>query len=420
MGEKLMSGRWLRDPYRRFRIGLLSALFLGLLYPISLWLSLPEVRDLGYYLKIELSWTFAAVVLLPIAIGLSFAVFDTRLLRIQRWDARLAAATIVLGPLAIILGAVLMDAGGIPGPDRIHVRSDQSIQEKLVRLDVCLRNGPISNCHVPGVPALSASQLSTCANGSGDDLDRSIFKNDLAFSALTEPLQKKLVYYCEMRRLLTSQGLTEDRPVYSVASRTFVSYAAILLNFLLVGSIWLMIVWLAYFGFRLFKKTPLPTISVFACWLGVMSLWFPLRIYSETLLWYGDMSHILAYPAFLVLAAVAIALALHITFWLLVQTDHDVVKSLSGVYGLALILFTVVSLAFRDMASGTILVVWGIPWPFMTLLGFVVLGAVAIYTKLIVDQYAKTDIDDEGAAPREPTLGSNDQKPKPPAEEEDG
>ncbi len=378
------------EPLHRFWVGLLVCSGPSVLYPVALFWSVPTVDDFWYYLSIELSWSFSAILILPLAGALFATTMDPRVLLMWSWWRRRALSAVIGLGVVLIAVAVWKDIDSIPNPDRVRQSTNPAFQRDLIALDRRLRDTrsfakPVDLvASIPRVVACRAAEPAVLSKTTKVSADKAGTVEDWSYH--------KHLYYCGLRDLLTQNGLASTAPVYDGASRTPVAYVAALLNFVFGAIIWSTLCWIIFLALFHLRDVRKAVIYVFVSWMVVISLWFPTRLYSEWQWWYGDLRHVaVAYPAFIVLLTVAVILATLLAVWLWIRSGKDPGAVMGSVYGLISTVCTVLGLFYTEVIAAGFGIFSSLDGVFLVLLGCVVTAVLAVYAKAVVDGLSRDD-----------------------------
>jgi hypothetical protein len=125
------------NSYLKFSISLVAAFCVTASYPTLMLVEFPT-EHVFEYLRNEVAWSFHAVFLIPIAVGLFARAFNLGFLFELEFWTRCAWVLGFLVPVFLLFFAVRGDTEVIPTADR--VTSANGLQNFAIEVDQCLRN----------------------------------------------------------------------------------------------------------------------------------------------------------------------------------------------------------------------------------------------------------------------------------------
>jgi hypothetical protein len=145
----------------------------------------------------------------------------------------------------------------------------------------------------------------------------------------TDSLLKKHAYICAL--LKETGGEIGELPRSSMVD------VANILNFVLIGFVWTFI-WVSHVYFFYARQTVgSKALNVLLGGFVILITWFPLRMYADWYQWYGDLSHLRYYHAYLLLAVFALELLILYTIWVVTEATgmsmHVIVPAVWSVAG---------------------------------------------------------------------------------------
>lgn len=349
---------------RAFLIGFSAALVLAALYPLVASIELP--RDQFWkLLRHDVTWSVYCLAAVPVGFGLLASVFELDVLKRIPLAFRLVFGPLFVGLFGVFVVAIVQDAGGIPTPDRIAAGE---VRERAFFVDSCLRN--------TGCGDLESLKPSTvCMERNAE---RYHLPAGLPIGQWHEnPIVLKHAYACALE-------LSAGSPPHLV-KKSKLSTVALGLNVLLILYIWSFI-WMSgiyfLFGYKDIGKGVLPVLV--GC-LAILITWFPLRAYADWYQWYGDLSHLLWYDAFMVLAAYAIGLVVFYAVWLWRErTGMDAANAITAAYSVLMVVVGSISGLKPEVADAAFRIVASMPWPFFVALLSQAVLAIGIYALVLV------------------------------------
>lgn len=316
--------------YSRFWIALVVALCVTASYPVAMLATFP-IERVFEYLRHEVAWSFHAIFLIPIAVGLLAQAFNLGFfLGINFWK-RCAWALIFFVPVVPMVFAVIADIQVIPTPDRVS--SADGLQQFAIEVDQCLRSprvceesrkylGFVPECREKYGTRFKALRI----NGG--------YLNDQQLDSLRKNFEKRHAYFCAL--LNKAGGFSIEENVIKIFM--------VILKFTLIIFVWSFLYYTLFMAINHFFKIDRSTLyALIGCFIIFIS-WFPCQLYAEWHQWYGDLSHIFYfYDAFWALLMIAFLLFLLFAAWAVVLIKRaNLVTTVAAVHSTMVAVFAIV------------------------------------------------------------------------------
>jgi hypothetical protein len=329
----------------------------------------------GYALKVmrnEVAWSFHAVFLIPIAVGLLASIFKPGFFGALALWKRCVWILAFLAMVALLFSAVAADTKVIPPPDRIS--SGNGLQAFAIKVDTCLRN----DCSDTGkYLALVPKCIEKYGHRSGY---KALHAGSSYIGTDSRPpgagFRKRQAYFCAMLEK------TGGRPVpgNTVASLVFA------LKYALIIFVWSFIYYTFFVAANYFFRIEKDILySLLGCFV-IFLTWFPCQLYAEWYEWYGDLSHIFDfYSTFWVLLVIAVLLLLLFTAWATVLLRKaNLITTIAAVHSTTVAVFAII-LGTRPETLGTVFELFRtLPNPIFLVLMFIVLLYIVVYMRLVM------------------------------------
>ena len=315
-------------PNPRFWISLVATFLVTATYPVAVLATLPA--DTAFkYIRNEVAWSFHAVFLIPIAVGLLATIFDLRFfLQLAFWK-RCAWVVVYVVPVVLLFFSVIADKQVIPTPDRVSPAN--GLQDYSIRVDQCLRNSACKDAagylaFVPKCRETYGTKFRALNMGAG--------RFGATDAEPTTGVVKRQAYFCALLEKTGGQPV----PGNIVASLIFV------LKYALIIFVWSFIYYTLFLAMNYFFETDKKALyALLGCYIIFIS-WFPCQLYAEWYGWYGDLTHIIyLYDAFWALLFLAFLLLLLFTAWTVVLVKKaNPVTVVAAVHSVIIAVFAIV------------------------------------------------------------------------------
>jgi len=309
----------IRHP-RLFWVYWLVAFGISLTYTVALWFSSPGTAEFAETWKREASWGLYGHAILPFGIAGLFTLIQPDLVKKAR--SGVFVSFVFVGLTGLSAWAVYEDAHGVATPDRYV----GDIQVAAFAADRCLRETQACNGNVK---VLSRDNISSyvddCLNSSrfksvGALKDYQKQRTDFPGKRIKSVDERRAAYACFVLDTANSMSNTSVDQVVSPFSmkRSWVSYIAMLLNFVLIEFL-IMFVALILLLFLDYRQSSANVMFILIGVYMVFVAWFPLRLYASWYQWFQDLENLREYDAFWVLALLAVLIGLLLLVWIIRQ-----------------------------------------------------------------------------------------------------
>ena len=363
--------------FSRFWIALVLALCVTASYPVAMLVTFP-IEHVFAYLRHEVAWSFHAIFLLPIAVGLLAWAFKLGFfLEITFWK-RCAWVLIFFVPVVPMIFAVIADIQVIPTPDRVS--SANGLQKFAIEVDQCLRSP--GECKEPGKYLAFVPE---CRDKYGTRFKalriNGGYLKDEELDSLRKNFEKRHAYFCALLNKAGGFSIEEN----------FIKIFMILLKFTLIIFVWSFVYYTLFMAINHFFKVDRSTLyPLIGCFIIFIS-WFPCQLYAEWHRWYGDLSHIrYFYDAFWVLLMIAFLLLLLFVAWTVVLIKGaNFVTTVAAVHSTMIAVFAIV-FGIKPRIVDVLFGIFGrLNDHIFVILMFIVLLYMIVYIRLVITAGAR-------------------------------
>lgn len=297
---------------------------LTLTYPVALFANSPD--NWKYYLGVDVAWSIFVCLFFPVCAGvITVLISDLFQYRIpkQQWMSWAIGLSIFSG---LIAWGAWQDNNRLPPPPTIAAVNGVPIGDYAVRVDQCLREkAACGNSRLDQVKLLS--QVDHCDLINSPDIVKLLGSTEPSSSS------KIYAYLCALFDYALSRSGDANDHTLRITFNT-VAYVAAVLKWVVYTYITIYIVCLFYHSVPTFKINPATLTGLITAW-SILVLWFPLRLFSDWLLWYEDLDHLITgdAPLFLSLAFAIICFIMIVIDFVVTFGRLDPMKTISAAYG---------------------------------------------------------------------------------------
>jgi hypothetical protein len=284
----------------RFWAPLVAAFCITASYPVAMLVLFPGEQALQY-LRNEVAWSFHAVFLIPIAVGLFASTFDLGRFFALEFRKRCAWVVIFFVPPILLFLAVIADREVVPTPDRVSPAN--GLQKVAMEVDQCLRD---STCKDADKYLSAVSQCRNKYETEFKTLRINAYLERSEVESLSKKFENTQAYFCALLEKTGGQ-LTEGSVISSVIFA---------LKLVLIIFVWSFICYSLFLAVNYFFEIDQRTLyTLLGCYI-IFVTWFPCQLYAEWYKWYGDLSHIKYwYGTFWAFLAIAFLMLLLFAAW---------------------------------------------------------------------------------------------------------
>jgi hypothetical protein len=354
----------------RFWTALVVAFCVTASYPVAMLVLFPAEQALQY-LRNEVAWSFHAVFLIPIAVGLLASIFNLGLFFALEFWKRCAWVAIFFAPLGVLFFAVIADREVVPTPDRVSPAN--GLQKVAIDVNQCLRDLSCKEAD----KYLSA--VSQCRNKYATEfkaLRINAYLEKSEIESISKKFEKTQAYFCALLEKADGQPIEGS----IIASIIFA------LKIVLIIFVWSFIYYSLFLAVNYFFEINQRTLyTLLGCYI-IFVTWFPCQLNAEWYKWYGDLSHIKYwYGTFWTFLAIAFLLLLLFAAWAAVLIKKaNLITTVATVHTVMVAAFAIVFGLKPDTINSLFVIFQTLDNSTFSVLMFIVLLYIIVFISLVM------------------------------------